>query len=69
MDFFIYEFMHIYIYTHLLFVFTKVSFWQLRLTKGFSSDEVWHWCTRTSGLGSGFSRDFVKFFLGSFLLF
>ena len=49
-------FMHIYS----LYVFTNVSLWQLRLTNGFSSDEVWDWCTRTSGLGSGFSGDFVK---------
>ena len=58
------EVMHIYLY-----VLTKVSFWKLRLTKGFSSDEVWHWCTRTSGLGSGFSRDFVKGFLDRFFYF
>ena len=37
----------------------KGILWQLRLAKGLSSNEVWHWCTRTSGLGGGFSRDFV----------
>ena len=54
---------------YILYVFTKVSFWKQRLTKWFSSDEVWHWCIRTSGLDRGFSRDGVKGFLGRFLLF